>query len=88
MKAHPCIGGPLDGEFATDGDFHGYHEKMPGTQRNDYTKPIEGMYEHLRHEYVPYNISTRSHMRGKKGRANVVYVHDSINKFSIAARKR
>jgi hypothetical protein len=87
VKAHPCIGGPLDGLYATDGDFHGSYEKVPGTKRNDYGKPVEGMYEHLKGEYTPYNIATRAMIRGKE-RANVVYVHDSLNRASVSPRLR
>lgn len=88
MKAHPCIGGPLDGLYATNGDFHGFHEKVPGTRRNDYSKPtIEGMYAHLKGEYVAYNISARALLR-RKERGNVVYVHDSVNRASVVPSRR
>jgi hypothetical protein len=41
VKAHICIGGPLDGQFATSMDFDGGYAKKGG--RNDYSNPIEGM---------------------------------------------
>lgn len=85
-KAHPCYGGPLDGMNATDGDFHGYYEKVPGTKRNDYSKPIEGMYEHLSDDYVPFNIAHRAWLRGAT--PNVVYMHRSILRDSVVPSKR
>lgn len=82
MRAHICIGGPLDGEFATNADFYGAYEKVPGTKRNDYSKPIEGMYAHLKHDYFDYNNATRGRL------ANVVWIHKSLLPPSIPASKR
>ena len=83
MKAHVCIGGPLDGEFATGADFHGGYEKVDG--RNDYKKPIEGMYEHLKNEYHQFNNAGRAWNRTG---SNVVWIHTSVLKGSIPARER
>jgi len=85
-RAHPCVGGPLDGQYATDGDFHGYYEKVPGTRRNDYSKKIEGMYEHLKDEYYPYNCANRSWARHRM--PNVVFVHKDLVGPSVPPSKR
>jgi hypothetical protein len=86
-KAHPCIGGPLDGEFATSGDFHGSYEKVPGTQRNDYSKPVEGMYAHLSDDYYQFNTAYSYTMK-RRNLARVVWLHVSMLRPSIAPSKR
>lgn len=83
MKAHVCIGGPLDGEFATTADFWGGYEKVPGTNRNDWSRRIPGMYEHLTHDYVQFHNASRA-----KGRATVVWIHRPLLPVSIPARQR
>ncbi|HEY6019187.1 MAG TPA: hypothetical protein VIY48_04585 [Candidatus Paceibacterota bacterium] len=85
MKAHFCIGGPLDGEFATSDDFYGGYEKVPGTRRNDYSKRVEGMYEHLKDEYHQFNNASR--VGAPKG-CHVVWIHKNALSPSISPRKR
>lgn len=85
MKAHICIGGPLDGQYAASGDFYGFYEKEPGTQRNDYSKRIEGMFEHLKDEYHQFNNAGRAFTpRG----CHVVWLHKSILKPSVPLNQR
>lgn len=85
MKAHICIGGPLDGSFATSDDFYGGYAYVPGTRRRDYHTPVEGMYEHLKHEYFQFNTATRA-ATGKLG--NVVWLHKSLLKPAISPKDR
>lgn len=94
MKAHVCIGGPLDGEHATSEDFYGYRvinpetkkpyrhgERMPDGRYSFQRDP--GMYQHLRREYHQFN--TRSHGAAK---SNVVWIHTSRLTGSISPRQR
>jgi hypothetical protein len=84
VKAHICIGGPLDGEYATSADFHGGYEKVPGTNRNDYSKKVEGMYEHLSDQYWQYNNSYNT-----RKRAPVLWMHESLlTRMPISPRER
>lgn len=77
MKAHICIGGPLDGEFATSKDLHGEWSYPPGH--------IEGMYEHLQHEYHQFNNANRAF---NKTGCHVIWLHESLMQSSISPRKR
>jgi len=83
VKAHVCIGGPLDGEFATSADFHGGYAKVPGTNRNDYSKRIEGMYAHLWPHYVEFHNASS----GRK-RAHVVWIHEDLLPPAIPPSQR
>lgn len=97
MKAHICIGGPLDGEFATTEDFIGYKALNPETG-----KPYKwsdrdaegrmpnglwswqrepGMYEHLRHEYHRFNS-------GGTSKVSMVWIHKDTLQMPISPRKR
>lgn len=82
-KAHLCLGGPLDGEHAQGADFYGGYEKIPGTRRNDYSKRVEGMYEHLRSQYVQFN--TASHGYAK---SDVVWIHRDLLTGSVSPKDR
>lgn len=44
MKAYYCVGGPLDGEYATSKDFYG-----------DWRTKEKGMYAHLYKQYSQFN---------------------------------
>ena len=96
MKAHICIGGPLDGEHATSEDFFGYRPIDPKTKRPypygvgkkmpDGRWPWSrdpGMYAHLSREYVQFNTS--SHGAAK---SDVIWIHRSLLTGSISPRKR
>lgn len=83
MKAHVCIGGPLDGEFATSADFYGGYEKVAGTNRNDYSRRVEGMYQHLRDQYHQFHNASRDSRR-----ATVVWIFHEMLPRAISARQR
>lgn len=86
MKAHVCIGGPLDGQFATSDDFYGNYPYEPGTRRRDYrAAPNEGMYEHLKDEYFQFNTAARVATRNH---AHVVWLHKSLLKPAISPKDR
>lgn len=72
MKAHPCIGGPLDGEFAM------YH---------DFWQTNNGIYAHMRDEYVQFN-NAHHESSSKKSRAAVAFIHVSKLPKSISPRDR
>ena len=98
--AYPCIGGPLDGEHATTEDFYGYRPINPETKkpyRWNERQPDgrysferdEGMYAHLKNEYVEFNGS------GGGGRKRIgmfppsmIFVHKSLLKPTESPRKR
>jgi len=82
-RAHICIGGPLDGEFACSDDFYGGYEKVPGTNRNDYSKSVEGMYEHLKGQYQQFNTA-----HSRRGACNVIWLHTSLMKVPVSPRAR
>ena len=97
--AYPCIGGPLDGEYATSEDFHGYRPINPETKkpyRYGETPPDgryswqrdEGMYAHLKHEYVEYNGSGGGSKRVGGFPPTMVYIHKSVLKPLQSPRKR
>ena len=91
-----CCGGPLDGKHALWADFVGSYEKVHG--RNDYSKPIPGMYAHFRDEYRAFNTANRmattfgrtSKRAGTKAvTAHVLFVHvDLLTAGSIPAGQR
>ena len=86
MKAHLCVGGPLDGEFATSDDFYGYIPYVKGTKRRDWRAGrTPGMYDHLRKEYHQFNNASRAF--APKG-CHVVWIHESVLKPSISPRNR
>jgi hypothetical protein len=75
VKAHICIGGPLDGEFASSRDFHGKWQ---------YPEPREeGMYEHLARDYVEFHNASSS-----RKRAAVCWIHISLLPLPKAMRDR
>jgi hypothetical protein len=79
VKAHICIGGPLDGEFATSLDFYGRWTKDMGHE--------EGMYEHLRGEYHQFNNAHSGAWKGKP-KNSVAWIHESLLKPSVSPRER
>lgn len=76
MKAHICIGGPLDGEFATSEDFYGHWDRQSLMHER-------GMYEHLKNEYAQFHNASRS-----RKRAQVCWIHVPLLPVSISPRKR
>jgi hypothetical protein len=83
MKAHVCIGGPLDGEHATSEDFYGYRRNEKDAYGNRTWKRDPGMYQHLKHDYCQFN--TGSHGAAK---SNVVWIHRDLLTGSISPRQR
>jgi hypothetical protein len=94
MKAHVCIGGPLDGLFATSEDFHGYRVINPATKKPyrhgermpDGRWPYErdpGMYAHLTNEYAQFHNASSS-----RRRAHVVWIHTSLLPVAISPKQR
>lgn len=83
MKAHVCVGGPLDGEFATSEDFYGYpaRDEKGRLERLNWTPRETGMYQHLRNEYQAYHNAHRSNVP-------VLWIHTSLLKPPISPRKR
>ncbi len=76
MKAYYCVGGPLDGEYATSKDFHGNWETNE-----------DGMYSHLRKEYAAYNSSGWSYVpQGDK--CSRLWIHKDYLKPGISPRGR
>ena len=63
MKAHVCIGGPLDGEFAASIDFYGRWNR----EESHYE---DGMYTHLKDVYVQFHNASAG-----RRRAHVVWIH-------------
>ncbi len=87
MKAHICIGGPLGGEFATSEDFQGGYPIKDG--RRDYTRKIEGMYEHLAGQYAQYNFGYAPYPTSiTKNRPSMVWIHKDLLLPSISPSKR
>lgn len=98
MKAHICIGGPLDGKFAISKDFEDAprHWEYPegesprfgpnGNGREVIDGPA-GMYNHLRDDYVQYNISVRSSWVPKNA-PSMVWLHKDLLKPSKSPRER
>lgn len=79
MKAHVCIGGPLDGEFAATIDFYG--RWVAEERRHE-----EGMYEHLKGAYVQFHNAHRG--RAREARAHVVWIHLDLLPAPKALRDR
>lgn len=89
MKAHICIGGPLDGEYATYQDFVGYWDDNGQRDR--------AMYEHLRDQYYQFNtahhrstiLQRASRKLGQKEEGcHVVWLHRSVLKPSVSPKNR
>ena len=76
--AYPCIGGPLDGQYATTDDFY----RGWGKPEDKYYRP-EGMYSHLSQEYCEYNAAYR-HSKY----TSMIFIHVSLLKNKNSARKR
>lgn len=89
MKAHICIGGPLDGEFASSEDFYGYRQRdekgrvIPYHRLERGWEREPGMYDHLKNEYLQFNTSS-----SRRGRCNVIWLHTSRMIPPIPGRKR
>jgi len=92
MKAHICIGGPLDGEWATSSDFHGDWISAGADSRRE-----DGMYEHLSREYFQFNTARHQstvfqHPSRKKGlgrvECHVVWLHRSLLQSPKSPRER
>jgi hypothetical protein len=92
MKAHICIGGPLDGMFATSKDFEQrvVANRAGGGYDIGYVFREGGMYGHLHNEYVQFNNASRPYHVGKHGRkrAQVAWIHIDILKPSISPKDR
>ena len=76
MKAHICIGGPLNGEFAASIDFHGRWDKDLKTRER-------GMYEHLAADYAQFHNAYSS-----RRRAHVAWIHVDLLPMPKALRDR
>lgn len=94
VKAHRCIGGPLDGEYATSEDFLGYRQINPETKKpyiyhqaraagTNAWKRDEGMYQHLKGEYMQFNTA-----RHGNAASDVVWIHSSLLTGSISPKSR
>jgi hypothetical protein len=71
--------------FATSMDFDGGYAKKGG--RNDYSNPIEGMYNHLKGEYAQYNLGA-AYGRQLRHAPTMVWVHADTLKPSISPKDR
>ena len=89
MKAHLCIGGPLDGEHATSEDFYGYRARdekgkvIPYHKLKTYAPREDGMYGHLRNDYVQFNTSHHG-----AAKSDVVWIHRELLTGSVSPRQR
>ena len=95
MKAHICIGGPLDGYFATSEDFAGapYKYSYPNGRTNPPMRTITGdagMYNHLRDEYAQYNFGNSPYGSSfiPRARPSMVWLHYTLLKPSIPPSRR
>jgi hypothetical protein len=87
--AYPCVGGPLDGEYATTDDM------IPTMiAARDYGKWKKGdiireggLYGHIAHEYHEYNAS---HGSAKKigSKPSMIFIHNSLLKPLISPKDR
>lgn len=88
-KAYPCIGGPLDGEFATTGDFEGDYPYVKGTKRRDYdAKRIEGMYEHLASSYVQFNQAGNNWNKDTRRIPPMIWLHTGLLVLPVPPKER
>lgn len=93
MKAHICIGGPLDGQFAVTRDFEDglYHWEWPNGR--GVGKPIKisdgpaGIYFHLAEQYYPYN-SAGGGRGAARNKPSMVWLHIDLLKPSISPKDR
>ena len=76
MKAHICIGGPLNGEHAASIDFYGRWNR-------ETTRHEEGMYAHLKDAYVEFHNASAG-----RRRAHVVWIHRDLLPLPKALRDR
>jgi len=76
--AYPCIGGPLDGLYATTQDFYG---------ASSWSDRDEGIYHHLRNEYYEYNSGYGARKR-IGGHPSMVFIHKSLLKPLISPKDR
>jgi hypothetical protein len=88
MKAHLCIGGPLDGEHATSEDFYGYRPRDEKGKVIPYHRaPIRarepGMFGHLRNDYCQFNTASRG-----QAKSDVVWIYRPLLSGSISPRQR
>lgn len=83
VLAHPCIGGPLDGEYADVQDFLG------GTRFLGDTRKGSGKYGDLAGEYTPYEwvVLNKSVAPGDFPPKRV-YLHQSVLKPTLNASDR
>jgi hypothetical protein len=82
--AYPCIGGPLDGEYATTDDFEKpTDEKYRG---NSWFRE-GGMYGHLADDYAEFNNS-RGGRKVIGGEPSMVFIHRALLKPLVAPRNR
>jgi len=79
-KAYVCIGGPLDGEFATTYDFHPEVKSKGGEVLRE-----GGIYGHLAYEYTEFNAAVGNYRRHAP---SMVFIHESLLKNPIPARQR
>ena len=84
VKAYPCIGGPLAGQYATTRDFEGSSLFLNSIDNGD----GEGIYSHLRREYLAYNSNSRGDNSVGGFPPSIVWIHQSVLKPIIAARER
>jgi hypothetical protein len=71
-KAYYCVGGPLDGQYATTADFYTYAWG---------DNPV-GMFAHLDGEYSQFNNG------GYASGCSMVWLHKSLLKPPIKAKDR
>jgi hypothetical protein len=76
--AYPIVGGPLDGQHALTEDFESGWRGEP-----------EGMYYHLRSEYIEFNAAGGTGRKRAGGfPPSMIYVHKSVLKPLLAGRER
>jgi hypothetical protein len=82
MKAHVCIGGPLDGNFATSTDFSPEY----GTPGSHWYTPL-GKYAQHQREYFQFNtayhratvfVQFSKKLGRKREECHVVWIHRSL----------
>lgn len=73
--AYPCVGGPLDGEYATTEDFRTWGDNP-------------GMYTHLTREYHEYNYTVATRKRVGSFPPSMIFIHVSLLKPLARPRDR
>jgi hypothetical protein len=93
MKAHICIGGALDGQFATSVDFEDGRHHWEWPEGRGVGKPVKiydgpaGMYHHLADHYYAYNSASGG--RGTaRNKPSMVWLHIDLLKPSISPKDR